>query len=322
MATKVGIDLGGTWLRIGTLEVESNHQPALDVDAYPSPQNWNDFVELLSLHNSPAVDGFGIAISGPIYGHASVITAPNLPWLNGRNVRDDLERTLGKKIVVANDMEAATEGEMAYGVLANFSWAIFDTISTGWGGNLVLNGYRVDGEPGHANVAFDLPYRCNAGHRGCYESLYSGSAIERKIRTFLPKNAAEDPSDMAWAEFWEAVDGSVQWAVEILDDWAEGVGRAWANTLNRIRPLQAIVYMGTTAENFLAKPRVTSRLRETMRMICMFPEHQSSDFPIIQAGVEHRGVYGAIIVYDKLTGRPNAAHPSQKSKGSRGGGAI
>jgi hypothetical protein len=32
--------------------------------------------------------------------YSSVIQAPNLPWLSERNVRQELETTLGKKVVV------------------------------------------------------------------------------------------------------------------------------------------------------------------------------------------------------------------------------
>jgi predicted NBD/HSP70 family sugar kinase len=194
-------------------------------------------------------------------------------------------------------MEAATEGEMARGVLRHYEWAVFDTISTGWGGNLVLNGMRVDGEPGHSNVTFDSPYHCGAGHNGCYEALYSGSALERQIAASIPSVPDRSQADL-WEAFHQKVEAGALWALQLLDGWAEGVGRAWANVLNRIRPMQAIVYMGTTAENLLAIPRVHLRLRETIKRIAMFPEHQSPEFPILKAREEHRAIYGAVIVYE------------------------
>ena len=161
---------------------------------------------------------------------------------------------LGKKVVISNDMEAATEGEMARGVLKQFKWAVFDTISTGWGGNLILNGLRVDSEPGHASVTFDSPFRCGSGHVGCREALYSGSGMERRIEE-APRHSADSHLCELWDTFHRAVDDESDWALTLLDDWAEGVGRAWANMLNCIRPLQAIVYMGMTAESLLPLPR-------------------------------------------------------------------
>ena len=298
MANKIGVDLGGSWLRIGAIDTNSNTIAWPPVAKYPSPRNWRDFVDLLSRHNAAEVEGFGVGISGPIENHTTVIHGPNLPWLTGRNVGNDLRAELRRMVVIANDMEAATEGEMAHGVLRHYAWAIFDTISTGWGGNLVLNGMRVDGEPGHANITFDSPHRCGAGHYGCYESLYSGSALERQIASSVPVIRDSSPAEI-WEAFHKEAEAGTPWALQLLDRWAEGVGRAWANVLNRIRPMQAIAYMGTTAETLLAIPRVHQRLRATIKRIAMFPEHQLPDFPILKAQEEHRSIFGAVIVYEK-----------------------
>jgi predicted NBD/HSP70 family sugar kinase len=302
MNTKVGVDMGGTWLRAGVVEDSANGGRINRFVKHPTPTNWDGLVNILAPYDRDDIEGFGIAISGPIADHASVIKGPNIPWLEGRNVRQDLQAALGKRVVVSNDMEAATEGEFAHGVLRRFTWAVFDTISTGWGGNLLLNGVRVDSEPGHANVTFDSPYRCGSGHVGCREALYSGSAMERRIGEHLHGSQINAiPSGELWDAFHLSVRQEKAWAIALLDDWAEGVGRAWANLLNHIRPLQAIVYMGTTAEALLSNARVQQRLRETMKGICMYPEHRRPDFPILSAEEEHRAIYGAVIVFDKVS---------------------
>jgi glucokinase len=301
MSNRIGVDFGGTWLRVGVVDEGMDGGAIARFDKHPTPTSWDRFVEILRPYDAEEVEGFGIAISGPIADHSSVIQAPNLPWLTGRNVRRELETTLGKKVVISNDMEAATEGELARGVLRQFTWAVFDTISTGWGGNLILNGLRVDSEPGHASVTFDSPYRCGSGHVGCREALYSGSGMERRIEECLgTRQASQSFSAELWDTFHRAVDDESDWALALLDDWAEGVGRAWANMLNCIRPLQAIVYMGMTAESLLPMPRARQRLHETMLKICMYPEHRRSDFPILPAQEEHRAIYGALIVYDRV----------------------
>lgn len=301
MPQTIGVDLGGSWLRLGLVDTDAKEEAVRYFGAYPSPTDWDGLVELLSHHNSEEIQGYAVAVSGPIDNHATVIRGPNLPWISGRNVREDLEKSLGKNVVVCNDMEAATEGEMARGVLRQFTWAIFDTISTGWGGNLVLGGRRVDGEPGHANVSFDHAERCGAGHIGCLESLYSGSALERRLGYEFEQICRQpvDNTTALWTWFHAELTQSAGWAIAVAEDWAEGVGRAWANTLNRIRPLQAIVYMGTTAEHLLAVPRIKDRVRATIQRICMFPEHQSPTFPILPAKFDHRSLYGAVVVYEK-----------------------
>jgi predicted NBD/HSP70 family sugar kinase len=303
MNKKVGVDVGGTWLRAGIVESEADGGGISGFVKRPTPTNLDQLVDLLSPFCGENIEGFGVAVSGPIADHAQVIQAPNIPWLEGRNLQQDLEVALGNRVIVSNDMEASTEGEFARGVLRRFRWAVFDTISTGWGGNLILNGLRVDSEPGHANVTFDTPYRCGSGHVGCREALYSGSALERQIGEHLRARKVMHSRSSAelWDAFHLAVSQGSDWALVLLDVWAEGVGRAWANMLNLIRPLQAIVYMGTTAESLLPIPRVQDRLRETMYRICIYPEHRRPDFPILPAEVEHRAIYGAVIVFDKVS---------------------
>jgi len=296
MARKIGVDMGGSWLRVAVLEPGPDGG-TLRVDKHASPGGWENFAAVLKPYCTADVEGVGIAIAGPIEDHAVVVKGPNLHWLDGRNVRKDLGKMLGKKVVVSNDMEAATEGEMARGVLRHYSWAIFDTISTGWGGNLVLDGRRVDGEPGHTNVRFDSPHRCGCGNFGCNEALYSGANMERRIRGYLPTLG---PDANAWRAFDEAGESGAAWAVALLDEWAEGVGRAWANVMNRIRPMQAVVYMGTTAEKLIGTPRVARRLREAVQKICIFPEHKAAAFPIVAAQEPNRAIYGALAVYDKV----------------------
>ncbi len=293
MGKKIGVDLGGSWVRVGVLDADGS----LRVDKHASPGGWEHFAAILAPYSAADVDGFGVAIAGPIQDHAVVVKGPNLHWLDGRDVRRDLEAVLRKRVVVSNDMEAATEGEWARGVLRNYRWAIFDTISTGWGGNLLLDGRRVDGEPGHVNVRFDKRYRCGCGNYGCNEALYSGSSMQRRIREHLPALAADADE---WTPFHAAVDAGTTWAAELLDEWAEGVGRAWANVLNRIRPMQAVAYMGTTAESLIALPRVARRLRETVQYIAQFPEHKAESFPILAAQEPNRSIYGAIAVYDNV----------------------
>jgi hypothetical protein len=126
--------------------------------------------------------------------------------------------------------------------------------------------------------------------------------MERRICEQLPSGKANRTSSSElWNAFQLAVKRETGWALALLDDWAEGVGRAWANILNSIRPLQAIVYMGTTAEALLQSSRVQQRLRETMQRICMYPEHRRPDFPILAAEEKHRAIYGAVIVYDNVS---------------------
>lgn len=298
----MGIDLGGRRLRMGQIVIGSDGSLGLQgsVEERPSPKSWEEFVKVLYEHHKSDVEGYGIAIAGAIEDHAAVVKAPNLPWLDGRNVPEELAPHLGldsKQIVVANDMEAAAYGERERGVLKGYDWAIFDTISTGWGGVLILNGEVVVGEPGHVNLGFDLPYICGCGNRGCVEALYSGSAMERRILQQVKEQKLLFPPDFnVWDYFHKELETGAEWAISLMEEWAEGVGRAWANVLNRIRPIKVIVYMGTTAEKLI--PKAMDKIRATIRRICMFPEHK--EIQIKKAAEPNRSIYGAVLVYQRV----------------------
>jgi hypothetical protein len=38
-----------------------------------------------------------------------------------------------------------------------------------------------------------------------------------------------------------------------------------------------------------------------MYRICIYPEHRRPDFPILPAENEQRAIYGAVIVFDKVS---------------------
>ena len=65
MGNRIGVDFGGTWLRVGVVD-EGRDGGAIDrFDKHPTPASWDHFVEILRPYNAKQVEGFGIAISGP-----------------------------------------------------------------------------------------------------------------------------------------------------------------------------------------------------------------------------------------------------------------
>ncbi len=305
----LAVDLGGTNIRFRALDTSLHDPPDERPDPLPSPGDLSRLQEMIEeqIRNEDSVDGVAICVPGPVEeNHHTVIRAPSLPWLDGQDLSERLAKGERRRlrVVVSNDMEAAARGEQIYGALQDIEWAVFDTISTGWGGVLILDGKIVEGEPGHVNISFASPFVCGCGNVGCNEARYSGAAMERQIlshleaeRILFPRNV---PADRLWAYFNKELETRAPWATLQLEEWAEGVGRAWANVLNRVRPMQCIVYMGRTAEE-LIPDKAEPLIRSTMKRICMFPEHASDRFPILPAQREDRSLVGATLIYQERT---------------------
>ncbi|NOX61842.1 MAG: ROK family protein [Chloroflexi bacterium] len=116
-----------------------------------------------------------------------VLRAPNLPgWEHGYDLGPKLEKRLGLPVLVENDVNLGTLGEVTYGAAKGYADVIGIFVGTGIGGGVVLGGklrrgFRgAAGEVGHMSVAMHGP-RCGCGRPGHAEALASRGAISRRL---------------------------------------------------------------------------------------------------------------------------------------------
>lgn len=196
MALIIGVDVGGTNLRIGVVEdARIVHLQSLHTDfarlcrGNPANIAWtrivdtiaNPLAEMLRLY--PQVSSIGIGFPGfidPI--NKVVLQSPNLPGLYRVDLASDLSTRLGKLVIVENDAAAAAYGE--FRLSANEESLIYFGLGTGVGGGLVLGGQPYTGqrgaamEVGHMIVDYTSTARqCGCGNRGCLEQYASASGV-------------------------------------------------------------------------------------------------------------------------------------------------
>jgi glucokinase len=117
--------------------------------------------------------------------------APNLGW-EGVALAEPLERALGLRVFLDNDVRVATRGEHAYGVGRSARTLVGIFVGTGIGGGVIVEGHihhggrGVAGELGHMTLEPHGP-RCGCGKRGCVEALASRTAMERQVRRLVDK---------------------------------------------------------------------------------------------------------------------------------------
>lgn len=203
MTTAIGIDIGGTNLRLGvfdglTLIDEARFQADFSKLCHEhAPQvAWQKIIEIIAnaiekvQTKHPAAQAIGIGFPGFIHPHTQVIAqSPNLPGLKDVNLLADLSQKMGnntKKIIIENDANAAAYGE--YCLLNKPSAGlIYLGLGTGVGGGLVLNGKLYSGqhgcamEVGHIMISPQLnepeARQCGCGNRGCMEQYASASGV-------------------------------------------------------------------------------------------------------------------------------------------------
>ncbi|HEY4059079.1 MAG TPA: ROK family protein [Kofleriaceae bacterium] len=241
--TRIGVDLGGTNLRVASLDgakiLEQHKEPTGEPR---DPQTIVDKLATLAeklAPSGPATIGIGLAAM-LCDRRGTVANSPHLRW---RDVRfgELLKKRLGSRfsLGVYNDVNAIVWGEYTFGAARNYSDTLGVFVGTGIGGGLVVNGALVEGatntagEIGHVKVRWDdSAAPCACGQRGCVEAYVGGSYVQERITRELAAGASPAVVKLA---------GSVEAANAGHVDQAAGEGDAWALAYwEELAPLLAV----------------------------------------------------------------------------------
>lgn len=190
----LAVDLGGTELRAALVDetgrILASRSTATLAKAGPSAVVGQILAVVEALRAtgpSRPLIGLGIGAPGPLDPVAGVAIAP--PTLAGwRDVplAALLEERLRLPVRLENDANAAALGEWRFGAGRDTASMVFVTVSTGIGGGVIADGRLLRGrrglaaEVGHMTIADHSEEPCFCGVRGCWESLASGSALDRR----------------------------------------------------------------------------------------------------------------------------------------------
>jgi predicted NBD/HSP70 family sugar kinase len=190
VAPLIGIDIGGTKIAAAVIVTQKNTARATN---FLREQTGNgtkqrvikqivEMVGALSTHRPARV---GLSFAGQINQKGRIMAVPNLHRsLEGVYLGRELEKALRCPVTIENDANAFTLAEATVGVAKKYRHVFGMTLGTGVGAGLVINrqiyqgASGTAGEVGHMLIS-DLPYRCGQGHRGCVESLASGTAMAK-----------------------------------------------------------------------------------------------------------------------------------------------
>ncbi len=251
-AYAIGVDLGGTNLRIASVGIDGtiHERIALDTQIREGrEQVIRDMCEAIGdltrrMRDSTLL-GIGIGVPGIINLSTGLIRqSPNLPGWNDFPVQADIERRLGTRVVLENDANAAALGEKWVGTGRNVSGLCMLTLGTGIGGGLILDGQiwhgkdGMGGEVGHMTIDPNGAL-CGCGNLGCIEAYASATAIVRMASVAiragrspaLMKAAAEVGEVTAEIVYIHAKEGD-RVAREIFDRLGRSLGVAVANLIN------------------------------------------------------------------------------------------
>jgi glucokinase len=211
----IGVDLGGTSLRIGAftggLEPVESFSMATRVTAGPDAVVADiaaGIQRLIDRHlGSGTLAGIGVGSPGPInLIEGTLGRLPNFPGWDGFALRGALEQAVGVPVSLECDANAAALAEWKAGAgkeIAVDSMCML-TLGTGVGSGVVLDGkiwhgmVGMGGEAGHVPI---LPEGalCGCGGRGCLEMYASATALVRIATEMAAQGEARDIAQLITA---------------------------------------------------------------------------------------------------------------------------
>ena len=267
--TYVGIDVGGTNIKIGLFDSELKliSKTSITTNADMGPDivigNMAGTVEELiskaglALENIVAV---GIGTPGPAkYSEGIIIRSTNMPKFKNVPICKMLNDKLGAPVVFDNDANVACWGEYTMGAGKGVKDIVFFTLGTGIGGGIVSDGELVHGcdengaELGHMIIHPD-GRKCNCGQKGCVEAYASADSTARRATEAIEKGAEsslkkvlEEKGKITSKDIYEHLAAGDKLAKEITDGTAKALAITCINMLHTTEPKRIIFTGGMIA---------------------------------------------------------------------------
>ncbi|EEP59935.1 ROK family protein, partial [Sulfurihydrogenibium yellowstonense] len=135
----LGIDIGGTFIKVvGKDENNNIFKEKISVNFQDKKTFVSEILKLIEKHKPSKV---GIAIAGLVDKKSGQLTnSPNLKFLEGLNLKQEIENHSNIKVFIENDANLAAYGEYVYGNGKDSEILVCLTLGTGLGGGAVIGG--------------------------------------------------------------------------------------------------------------------------------------------------------------------------------------
>ncbi len=316
----LGIDLGGTKILAGVVDPE--HQVSgrskVSTPAASGPQALAEALEYVARSalqkagvGSESVVGIGIGSPGPLDLKTGVIrSSPNLA-IQDFPLKAELERRLGRPVVVQNDVRAGGYGEYKLGAGRGTREFLAVFVGTGIGGCLIRDGQILTGVTGNAGEIGHLVVKpggpkCGCGRRGCLEALGSRTAITRRVWKAIKTGSKTSLSEVVRTKRSRLKSGQLAEAYQLHDPVAlfeveraaHYLGLAIGSIINLLGP-ELIVIGGGVAEA-LGQPFL-QLITETARGQAMADPDQVVRIELSELG-DDAGLLGAALIAQESLG--------------------
>lgn len=261
MKYAIGIDLGGTFIKIGIVNEKGKILKKVEIEskAKEGPKEvikqLYQGIKLVLTNNRYKIEGIGVGSPGMINAKKGIVeNPPNFPGWERVNLKKTIQKEFGINTDIENDANAAAVGELIYGSGKKLKSFVMVTLGTGVGGGIIFNKrvYRGDtgaaGEVGHITIDYNGD-PCNCGSVGCIETFVGNNYLVQRIKKDLSHNTGSailrlvegDTKKITPRIIHEAALLDDEFAISIIKDTGTKLGFALASVINVLDIANVIV---------------------------------------------------------------------------------
>ncbi len=201
---KIGIDLGGTNMRIGLVDGDNIVRKEIIPCPAQEPEQVvvDALIGLISKYITPALKGIGIGVPTLVDAERGIVyNATNIPSWREVHLKEILERRFGIPVAVNNDANCFALGEKRFGAGRDVSSLVGITLGTGVGAGLVLDGRLYCGRNTGAGEVGELPYRDSNFEAYCSSGYFVREHATTGKEAAVAARAGDQQALAIWQDF-------------------------------------------------------------------------------------------------------------------------
>ncbi|MDD5304295.1 MAG: ROK family protein [Elusimicrobia bacterium] len=244
----VGIDVGGTFTKIGLVDPKGEVLRSEQIPTEPSKGPAHFIRRAAAIVKAWNFGSVGLGLAGGVDAKTgTLLFVPNLKGWTGFSFKKAFSKSLGVPVTVDNDANAAVWGGYVVALKRKPRTVVGVTLGTGVGGGLVIDG-RLHrgatgsaGEIGHLTLELDGPL-CHCGRRGCLEAYAGTYAIQRLAKELMRR----PPSPLTPKAVADAARDGDRGARKVWDTVGTRLGQGLAGVILVLNP-DAVLLLGGVA---------------------------------------------------------------------------
>ena len=269
MSKKIGVDLGGTFLRVAIIKDNKVLKYIKKETPKTERELVNELAKSISECMSKDIVGIGVASPGPLK-NGIIHKTPNLPFRHF-NLKKFLEEEFHKRVEVMNDANCVALAEAKLGCKKkNF---IILTLGTGIGGGIVIDGKIYHGQG----------YAGELGHLVVDDGKYLETLWQEKRKIALGHYGGEFLIKDIFTKDDKIAKG-------IIKDISVYLGQGIGSLVSVFDP-EVVILMGGVREAGNKLIKLIEREAKKYTILPHFP-------PIKWSRIDHPGVLGASLLID------------------------